>query len=88
MLVASTPRKRLRGFLSSITAAISISAVVGRFPAAAHNSSPNGLPALRQPTAKPPSPRGNARIGNVFVIIGENTTYDHLNSANAPYQTT
>jgi hypothetical protein len=30
MLATSTPRKRLRGFLILITAAISISAVVGR----------------------------------------------------------
>ncbi len=28
---------------------------------------------------------GVPRFGHVFLIIGENTTYDHLNSTNAPY---
>src|SRR4051812_12723437 len=28
---------------------------------------------------------GVPRLGNVFLIIGENTTYSHLDTTNAPY---
>src|SRR5947199_10542666 len=35
----------------------------------------------------PPALEGVPRLGHVFVIIGENTTYDHLTSTNAPYLT-
>jgi hypothetical protein len=33
----------------------------------------------------PPSLEGVPRLGHVFVIIGENTTYDHVTSTNMPY---
>ena len=32
-----------------------------------------------------PSLEGVPRLGHVFVIVGENTTYSHLNTTNAPY---
>jgi hypothetical protein len=37
------------------------------------------------PAQSPPSQEGVPRLGHVFVIIGENTTYDHLTPTNAPY---
>jgi hypothetical protein len=85
MRATSTTRRLFRGFLISITAAISISAGVGRLPAAAPNSSVGALPASRLPAAKPATQEGVPRFGHVFLIIGKNTTYDHLNSTNAPY---
>jgi hypothetical protein len=33
----------------------------------------------------PPSLEGVPRLGHVFLIIGENTTYDHVTSTNMPY---
>lgn len=53
-------------------AAISIglfSVGISAVPAAAQNATQEGVP----------------RFGHVFLIIGENTTYDHLNSTDAPY---
>ena len=42
--------------------------------------------ALGGPAARAtPSFEGIPRFGHVFVIIGENTTYSHLNEKNAPY---
>lgn len=41
------------------------------------------IPATAQQTES--SLEGVPRLGHVFLIIGENTTYDHLNSTNAPY---
>src|SRR5260221_6750614 len=38
-----------------------------------------------QPPAPPFVQEGVPRFGHVFMIIGENTTYDHLTSTNAPY---
>jgi hypothetical protein len=35
--------------------------------------------------ASPASREGVPKLGHVFMIIGENTTYDHLTGTNAPY---
>jgi hypothetical protein len=43
--------------------------LIATTPAVAQNSGKEGVP----------------RFNHVFLIIGENTTYDHLNSTNAPY---
>src|SRR5262245_34818650 len=37
------------------------------------------------PLASPNGLEGVPRLGHVFLIIGENTTYDHLDATNAPY---
>jgi hypothetical protein len=54
---------------ASIGAATLISFLIASTPAVAQNSGQEGVP----------------RFNHVFLIIGENTTYDHLNSTNAPY---
>jgi hypothetical protein len=41
--------------------------------------------ASASPRQGPPSLEGVPRLGHVFVIIGENTTYDHVTSTNMPY---
>src|SRR5262245_32432992 len=48
---------------------------------AAGGPSPTGSP---RPLT-PPSLEGVPRLGHVFLIIGENTTYDHVPATNAPY---
>ena len=37
------------------------------------------------PRQGPPSLEGVPRLGHVFMIIGENTTYDHVTTTNMPY---
>jgi phosphatidylinositol-3-phosphatase len=44
-----------------------------------------GLAALAQVSAAGHGADGVPRFGHVFVIIGENTDYQHLTAANAPY---
>jgi hypothetical protein len=44
-----------------------------------------GLVALAQTSAAGGGAEGVPRFGHVFVIIGENTDYQHLTSTNAPY---
>jgi hypothetical protein len=44
-----------------------------------------GLAILAQSSAAVPTAEGVPRFGHVFVIIGENTDYQHLTTANAPY---
>ena len=44
-----------------------------------------GLAALVQTSAAGPSAEGVPHFGHVFVIIGENTDYQHLTPTNAPY---
>jgi hypothetical protein len=44
-----------------------------------------GLAALAQASAAGGGAEGVPRFGHVFVIIGENTDYQHLTSTNAPY---
>jgi hypothetical protein len=78
-------RENLGSFLISIAAAISLSALVVCLPAAAQNSSSDGSQASRRTAAKPLTQEGVPRFGHVFLIIGENTTYEHLDSTNAPY---
>jgi hypothetical protein len=54
-------------------------AMVGAGPLMAAAASPRAQ-------AQPASPlEGVPRLGHVFLIIGENTTYDHLTPTNAPY---
>jgi Phosphoesterase family len=69
MLLISKKANCLHRFFMSAVAVIAMSAVIATTPAAAQNSNEEGVP----------------RLGHVFLIIGENTTYDHLNSTNAPY---
>lgn len=47
-----------------------------------------GLAALAQASAAGGGAEGVPRFGHVFVIIGENTDYQHLTTTNAPYLTT
>lgn len=47
-----------------------------------------GLAGLAQASAAGGGPEGVPRFGHVFVIIGENTDYQHLTTTNAPYLTT
>ena len=44
-----------------------------------------GVAALAQVSAAGPAAEGVPRFGHVFVIIGENTDYQHLTTTNAPY---
>jgi Phosphoesterase family len=44
-----------------------------------------GVAALAQPSAAGGGAEGVPRFGHVFVIIGENTDYQHLTATNAPY---
>jgi len=44
-----------------------------------------GLVGLTQASAAGPGGEGVPRFGHVFVIIGENTDYQHLTTVNAPY---
>jgi hypothetical protein len=44
-----------------------------------------GLAALAQASAAGGAGEGVPRFGHVFVIIGENTNYQHLTPTNAPY---
>ena len=44
-----------------------------------------GLAALAQVSAAGRGADGVPRFGHVFVIIGENTDYQHLTATNAPY---
>src|SRR5258708_14141764 len=39
----------------------------------------------RTATATATGAEGVPRLGNVFLIIGENTTYSHLTTTNAPF---
>lgn len=47
--------------------------------------SAQGSAARLQDAASPFTQEGVPRFGHVFLIIGENTTYDHLTETNAPY---
>jgi phosphatidylinositol-3-phosphatase len=47
-----------------------------------------GLATLAQTSAAGGGSEGVPRFGHVFVIIGENTDYQHLTTTNAPYLTT
>lgn len=67
----TTGRRSLCGFLILAATAISIDATMGCLPASAQHP--------------PVSQEGVPRFGHVFLIVGENTTYDHLTTANAPY---
>src|SRR5215471_2787131 len=44
-----------------------------------------GIVVLAQPSAAGGGADGVPRFGHVFVIIGENTDYQHLTATNAPY---
>src|SRR5215467_15725634 len=45
----------------------------------------SGIVAVGAQTTSVSNQEGVPRFGHVFLIIGENTTYEHLNSINAPY---
>jgi hypothetical protein len=80
-----TRGKGLYRLLLSIAAAISMIVLVAIVPAPAKNSSSNRFHALAQPALSPATQEGVPRLGHVFMIIGENTTYEHLDSTNVPY---
>ena len=44
-----------------------------------------GFTALAQASAAGGGAEGVPRLGHVFVIMGENTDYQHLTTTNAPY---
>jgi hypothetical protein len=69
MSALRTKRRSLRQMLIAISTAISTSLVMAAIPATAQSPGYEGVPGFN----------------HVFLIIGENTTYDHLNSTNAPY---
>jgi hypothetical protein len=71
-------------FVVSITRTISLTLLLGAIPVPAQNSGAE-FKAVDQAAAPLMREEGVPRFGHVFVIIGENTTYDHLNSTNAPY---
>ncbi len=73
-----------RSVFTLVAVTISISLLFGAMPAHAQNS---GAESKVTDQAIPPltHQEGVPRFGHVFLIIGENTTYDHLNSINAPY---
>jgi hypothetical protein len=77
-------RRDLRGLLLSAARAISILALAG-LPVVARSSSSNSFRAFPQATGKASTQEGVPRFNHVFLIIGENTTYEHLDQANVPY---
>jgi len=79
-----TSRRRILPFVASISMTISISILLGAMPALAQNSGAESK-VVNQGAATLTREEGVPRFGHVFLIIGENTTYDHLNSTNAPY---
>ena len=77
MQAKRTSRRSVLAFVACITGIISISLLLGTRSVPAQNSGA---------TTRPLTPQeGVPRFGHVFLIIGENTTYEHLNSTNAPY---
>lgn len=62
--------------------AILLSASAANLPAVPRNTSAHHFARSGQTTARS---EGIPRFGHVFLIIGENTTYDHLTSTNAPF---
>lgn len=75
----SSPACGHRTFLIGIAAMVLATGV----PGIAQNSSPEKFQAA--PRAVAVAQEGVPRFGHVFLIIGENTTYDHLDTTNAPY---
>lgn len=75
---ASTRGNKVYRYLTSTAVAILLSASFA-IPASAQST------AGQHSAASPRTQEGVPHFGHVFLIIGENTTYDHLNLTNAPY---
>ena len=71
-------------FLTAVSRSISIGLLLATILAPAQNSGAKSK-VVYQTVAPLTRLEGVPRFGHVFLIIGENTTYDHLNSTNAPY---
>lgn len=69
MRVSHAKSNTFSRILISVGTAVSISFLISPVPVAAQSSGQEGVP----------------QFGHVFLIIGENTTYDHLNATNTPY---
>src|SRR5262249_44088794 len=88
---SSPPRRagsRVRHRKHAVLAAAAVAVVVGTVaatssPAAATAGSTSAASVRSAPSAS--GLEGVPRFGHVFLIIGENTTYSHLDSTNAPY---
>lgn len=80
--IAST--KSIFPLLASISTTIAISLLLGTTSTPAQNSAAASK-VVDQAAVPVPHQEGVPRFGHVFLIIGENTTYDHLNSTNAPF---
>ena len=70
--------------IPSMMGIISSSVLLGTILAPAQNSEAESK-VMRQAAGPAPRREGVPRFRHVFLIIGENTTYDHLDSTNAPY---
>ena len=70
--------------IPSMMGIISSSVLLGTILAPAQNSEAESK-VMRQAAGPAPRHEGVPRFRHVFLIIGENTTYDHLDSTNAPY---
>ena len=71
-------------FLTFASRAISIGLLLATILTPTQNSGANSK-MVYQTAAPLTRLEGVPRFGHVFLIIGENSTYDHLNSTNAPY---
>jgi hypothetical protein len=85
MPATKTNRKGLRRILFVTTTAIALGAAVAALVAPARNSAAERFNVAGRPTVSPATQEGVPRFGHVFLIIGENTTYDHVTATNAPY---
>lgn len=77
--MTSNARSRFRRALVSL--AVSVSCLCLPAFGATTDRSSTYSPRLQGP----PALEGVPRLGHVFLIIGENTTYDHVTSTNMPY---
>src|SRR5262245_12153538 len=73
-------RKRIRTVV--LGSVLAVSCAAGLASAATTLAYPG---VSQTPTAPATGAEGVPRLGNVFLIIGENTTYSHLTSTNAPF---
>lgn len=85
MRATGTIRRILLHCVMPAVAVIVIGALAASLKAVPHTSGHGGLPPRGRTTSL--YQEGVPRFGHVFLIIGENTTYDHLTSTNAPYLT-
>src|SRR5262249_13673418 len=78
-----TSKRSVFPFVASLSRTVSIGLLLTVLLAHEQNSTAESK--VVEATAPLPRQEGVPRFGHVFLIIGENTTYEHLNSTNAPY---